>query len=115
MSLSQNFPMKIKVSYSESQLEACIKFISANNETFRGKDEAIRQSLRRSIQNLIDGFPNSTMSGTMGYFVSVADIVEEGIEDDQNEMFLEFTVDPGVGKKNWTDDDYHSEVVDVKK
>lgn len=107
--------MKIKISYSKSQLEACIKFISANNEHFRGKDDAIRQSMRLSIETLIQGFPNTTASGTMGYMVYAHDLAEEGLDEDENQMFFEFSVDPGLGSKNWTDDDYHSEIVTIKK
>jgi hypothetical protein len=51
----------------------------------------------------------------MGYYVNVGYFNREDIDHDENEMFVEFTVDPGLGTKNWTDEDYHYHMIVLEK
>lgn len=101
--------MKIKVIYSKSQLEACIDFVASHNENFYGKKEYIRQQIRQSIQTIINGFPDTMFAGTMGFYVMKTDTEIEDMDNDENSFFVEFLVDPVLGQRNWTDDDYQSE------
>ena len=44
--------MNIKIIYSHQQLESAIKYISKNNKFFKNKDNEIRESIMKSINQL---------------------------------------------------------------
>jgi len=88
--------MKLKIQYSKTQLEKCVRFIATHNKTFKGKHEYIRQSIRENMQRLAEQFPLCTYMGTMGYAIECFIEAEEGMEEDSNVLRFEFMVDPAV-------------------
>lgn len=107
--------MEIRWGYSKSQLEAAVKFISANNDSFHGKDDYIRASMLGTAKKLVERFPDIHWMATMGYHVSLRIEAIESMDEDTNEAFIEFNVDPGLAQKNWNDGDYFFETINVKK
>ena len=107
--------MEVSWNYSKSQLDAAVRFISSNNKHFLDKDSIIRAELLECAKSLVRDFPNVNHRATMGFLV-LADVTSiESIDEDINELFIEFWVDPALGTRNWDDSDYFSEVVDTKK
>ena len=107
--------MEVKWGYSKSQLEAAVRFISAHNDSFTGQEEHIRNSLLDAAKRLVNQFPDSNWLSTMGFHVSASIDDIESMDSDENEVFIEFWVDPALGTKNWNDGDYFFETVNVKK
>ena len=107
--------MEIKWGYSKSQLEAAVKFISANNEAFTGQIDYIRNSMLDTAKRLVERFPDVHWMATMGYMVTLRIEEIESMDADSNEAFIEFTVDAGLNHKDWNDGDYFFEIINVKK
>lgn len=108
--------MEVKWSYIKSQLEAAVKFISANNKHFNGQDDAIREAMLDSAKNLVKNFPDNSWTSTMGYHVLLQTREVESVDSDSNEAFVEFWVDPGLSSNiNWTsNEDLFTEVINTK-
>lgn len=107
--------MKVKISYSISQYEACVRFITENNPFYRDAESTVRNSIQQAIRNIATKFPVCVGSGTMGYMVEVEEVIQEDLDNDENEIFFTFTVDPGLGSKNWANIDYHREEIIIEK
>lgn len=88
--------MKLRIQYSRTQLEECVKFISSHNSSFYGQDNHIRQSIRSNMFDLAQKFPHCTYLATMGYCIECFIEAEEGMEEDTNLLQFEFYVDPSV-------------------
>lgn len=104
--------MNIKISYSKTQLEKTIEFVSKHNEFFLGKDDYIRSAVMDIVHELAAN-PEGTWMGTMGFVVSISERVVEDLDHDYNYVAVDFLVDPALGQHIYTDDDYHSEVITV--
>lgn len=92
--------MQVKIVYSETQLDECVKFISKYNENFIGEDEYIRSSINAHMLDMVLSFPNLKYSGTMGYYL-VGEIEEiEGVDHDSNILMIEIQVDPALCKEH---------------
>lgn len=89
--------MEVRVVYSKIQLDATVNFIAEHNQAFLGRHDYIRASILRHISEMAAKFPHMTGVGTMGYMIERGDVEEEGIDDDENFMRIEFSVDPAVG------------------
>jgi hypothetical protein len=107
--------MEIKWGYAKSQLEAAVKFISANNEVFAGRDDYIREAMLDTAKRLVERFPDVHWMATMGYMVTLRIEEIESMDADENEAFIEFTVDAGLASKDWNDGDYFFETINVTK
>jgi hypothetical protein len=108
--------MIVKVKYSNSELEAAVKFISKNNKRFRGKDQEIQDSIIETIRRLaISATPgNETYTaGTLGYVVNIVDVYLESIDSDENIVLVEILVNPALGNTDWSDSDNRCEMVDI--
>lgn len=100
--------MQVFIMYSRPQLETAIKFISKNNETFRGQVDYIRASIMQTMKELALN-PDQTSGGTMGYTI-IADKEFEGIDTERNFCFMEILVDPALNHFN-DEDDYVEEEI----
>lgn len=90
--------MKLRLSYSNNQLEACVEFISTHNLHYLGQKDHIRQSIRGNMFDLARRFPNCTYLATMGYSIECFIEAEEGMDEDRNVLRFEFYVDPSVSR-----------------
>lgn len=97
--------MEIKYTYSKVQLEAAVQFIGTHNEFFENKFDHIRQSILDNMKDLAERFPDCYYIGTMGYLISGDVISEEDIDNDENTVMFDITVDPAVGKNKWGNSD----------
>lgn len=88
--------MFVTVIYSKEQLEAAVQFIAKNNRAFQGKKDYIRKSIRSSINELVEKFPDLRSVSTMGYTIIGSAEAVEGIDHDNNELLVEIMVDPGL-------------------
>jgi hypothetical protein len=89
--------MEVKVHYSKAQMEATIRFIGDHNRSFLGQYDYIRASIEEHITEIVHRFPHATGIGTMGYYISMVALHQEGIDHDDNLLILHFAVDPAVG------------------
>lgn len=98
--------MKIKVIYSKQELQATINFISENNQYFIGQKDFIKDSILESINSLVDDFPDGDLNtGTMGYFVSGEILEEESMNNDENVLYINFLVNPGLACSDLSSDE----------
>lgn len=88
--------MKLRITYSNIQLEECVKFISEHNKFFNGQSDYIRNNIRNNMLDLANQFPRCTYLGTMGYCIECFIEAEEGIDEDVNLLRFEFYVNPAV-------------------
>lgn len=100
--------MEVKISYSQPQLEAAVRFIARNNEHFRGQKDYIREEILKHMRR-IAADPEQWWGGTMGYTL-IGDRIDESIDFDQNEITFEILVDPNLGA-DIDEDDYVQEVI----
>jgi|SRR5579885_2059195 len=103
--------MQIKIQYSKTQLEECVKYIATHNIHFLGREEYIRNSIRLNMLELAGKFPHCTYMGTMGYAVECFIESEEGMDEDTNVLRFEFMVDPAVSME---DQEYEEETISVQ-
>jgi hypothetical protein len=94
--------MEIRISYSQTQLDSAVKFISENNEHFYGQDDYIRKSILEYMERMAKD-PNSTFIGTMG-FTLIGDREFEDLDNDENVVRVEILVDPGLGNDDMYSD-----------
>jgi hypothetical protein len=94
--------MFVTVVHSEEQLEAAINFISQNNQAFKGKKDYIRKSIKNSIHEMAEKFPDLLSLSTLGYIVIGSADEVEGIDHDANVLRIEIMVDPGLAL-DWED------------
>lgn len=98
--------LKIKVIYSKQELQATINFISENNKYFHGQKDFIEDSILESIKSLIEDFPEGDLNtGTMGYIVSGEVLEEESMNNDENVLYINFLVDPGLSCRDLISDE----------
>lgn len=97
--------MEIKFTYSQTQLNAVVDFIGKHNTSFIDKFDYIRRSIISNMHELASKFPNCYYIGTMGYLISGDVISEEDIDNDDNTVMFDITVDPAVSQDKWADDD----------
>lgn len=88
--------MEVKVKYSKVQFEETVNFIANNNRYFLYKHDEVRDALLGSIEHMVKKFPNCKSTGTMGYHINTSYLLEEGIDNEENIMYLDFKVDPSV-------------------
>lgn len=101
--------MKIRIEYSKTQLDECVKFISDHNLSFQGRESYIRDSILSNVRELANKFPDGTFISTMGYSIQAFVESMEGIDEDVNVLRLEFMVDPAVSM----DYEYATEDIEV--
>jgi hypothetical protein len=98
--------MEVRIHYSKTQMEATVRFIAEHNKSFLGQYDYIRKSIEHHIDELGQKFPHMVGVGTMGYYISVGHSHQEGIDNEDNEIILDFSVDPAVGDDaQYTDED----------
>lgn len=97
--------LKIKVIYSKQELQATVNFISENNQYFFGQKDFIKDSILESIKSLVEDFPEGDLNtGTMGYIVSGEVLEEESMNSDENVLYINFLVDPGLSCRDLVSD-----------
>lgn len=102
--------MELKLTYSKTQFEAAVKFISKHNKHFKGQKDYIRESLLETMHSLAVN-PNTTYLGTMG-FVLVPDRTFEDMDGDEYSCHIDINVDPSLGSEDyWNDDDLLEEII----
>lgn len=104
--------MEIRISYSRAQLDGAVEFISANNQSFLGKDEEILQTIKEFMVKLAKD-TDTMFVGVMGFSL-IADREFEGIDADENVCRIEICVDPSLHLMNELDEnDFQDEIIDV--
>lgn len=104
--------MKMKIIYSETQLECAVDFISQTNESFLGKDEEIRSTIIETMLELAND-NDSTSIGTIGVRL-FADKEFEDMDCDENVCRIEIYVDPSLHLINEAfEDDFQEQVIDI--
>lgn len=86
--------MKIKVIYSKSELDATVKFVSTYNKFFAGKDSEIRAAILRTVEGVVEQFPNPPFTGTMGFMIEGEVLEIESVDSDDNVLWINFYVNP---------------------
>lgn len=102
--------MEVKYSYSKTQLEETVKYISRKNEHFQGQKDYIRNEIMRTMDELAKN-SESLFAGTMGFIV-IADREFEGIDGDSNTVLFEFVVNPALCM-DIDAEDYIEEIINV--
>lgn len=93
--------MEVLLYYNESQLEAAVSFIAENNPSYYNQRDDIRKSIQNNLQQIVEKFPNLSSVSTMGYTILAEIDTEEGIDFDENALFVDILVDPSLGSKVW--------------
>lgn len=107
--------MEVKVYYSKAQLDAAVNFIAEHNQAFLGRHDYIRAHILRHVSEIASKFPHMTGVSTMGYTVTTHDFEEEGIDEEENSVLLEFLVDPAVGvDEKYLDEDNVERIFQVE-
>lgn len=106
--------MEVKYTYSKVQLEAAVQFIGRHNEHFENRFDYIRKSILDNMKELAEHFPNCYYIGTMGYLISADVVSEEDIDNDENSVMFDITVDPAVGIDKWDSDNTVDVNIEVK-
>jgi hypothetical protein len=108
--------MEVRVSYSNAQIEAAIKFIALNNEVVKDRADYIREQIMSLMEESAGKFPRCPIMGTLGFTIVARDITRENMTHDENYVFFDVLVDPSLGNDDWQDEsDYHSHVRNVIK
>lgn len=89
--------MQVKLIYSPRQLEKAISFLSTNHYADYGP-KYIRESIWSNIVDMVKQFPHLQRVSTMGYTL-IADSTEESLDEDENEIFIEISVDPAIDEE----------------
>ena len=105
--------MEVKVSYNKVQLEEAVRFIAQNNENFIGRHEYIKKRILSMIFESANKFPHCPTMSTMGFTIWATDLDEERMDNDENTVYYEVLVDPGLGSAIYEEDEYHIEVIDT--
>lgn len=84
--------MQVKVYYSRTQLEATVKYIATHNVLLLGEHDTIRQDIQLGIQELVQRYPHISWIGRNGWYALVIISIEEGIDNDENVLDIEFVV-----------------------
>ena len=92
--------MEVRLEYNQEQVDRAVEFISANNKSFFDQGKTIREAIMASIRTIAKQ-PGSTASGSMG-FLLVADWELEGLEHDENVVYIEVWVDPALNENTFT-------------
>jgi len=104
--------MDIRISYSQSQLDNAVDFISRNHPSFTDKDEEILDTIKEYMIKLAQD-PECTHLSTMG-FTLIPDREFEGMDSDENVCRVEISVDPALHLINQLDEeDFQDEVINV--
>ena len=104
--------MKVRISYSQIQLENAIDFISKNNQSFLNKDEEISDAIKEHIVKLAE---DSTLNSIeiMG-FILIADREFESLDSDENVCRVQIYVDPALHLISEMDEsDVQDQMIDV--
>lgn len=104
--------MEVKIIYSKPQLEAAVRFIARNNESFRGQKDFIRDEILKHMKQ-IAADPEAWNGGTMGYHL-MGDRTDEGIDNDENTILFDILVDPNLGADH-DESDYEQEVINSEE
>lgn len=88
--------MQVKYTYSQSELESAVKFISQHNKYFLGRDDEIKFAMMESMEYEAKKFPNCSWFSTMGFMIQPEDIFEESIDVNQNSIHFSIYVDPSL-------------------
>lgn len=104
--------MKVKLSYSKTQLEEAVKFIARNNQHFLGQKDYIKESIMNDMREIARDL-GRWMSGTMGYNL-IANRSVEGIDSDDNTVIIDILVDPAL-RISSSDQEYLSEMVEASE
>lgn len=104
--------MEIRISYSQTQLEKAVNFISRHNEVFKGKKTEIRETILEYMEKMAKD-PNMTFIGTMG-FTLIGDREFEDMDNDDNLIRIEISVDPALGDDDqFADGDYQEYTINA--
>ncbi len=88
--------MEVRVFYAKAKLEATVDYITARHPFFKNSPNEVRESIMRAIQELVDQYPKLTYVSRDGFYVWMDSFIEEGVDQDENAMNVEFMVDPYV-------------------
>ncbi len=102
--------MKVKLQYSPSQMWAAINFITANNHNVDIGPWYIHDSIKDSINEMVEKFPHLLQISTLGYTL-IANIVEESLDNDENIIEITILIDPAISK----DLETTYEIFDIKR
>ena len=101
--------MDIIISYSEQQLKSAVKYIAANNPSFKGQGKVIKETILEQMERLATDSNLHSIS-TMGFLLT-CDCEYEGIENDDNVCRIEIHVDPSLGKIDYDKETYIEKMV----
>jgi hypothetical protein len=107
--------MKIKYSYSQSQLDGAVKFLSKYNSYFTGQDEEIKASIMATMEEMAGLFPSCGMMGTMGYTIQSEFFSEESMDHDDNSVHFDILVDPAMASEDRYGSGDHQERILIKE
>jgi hypothetical protein len=94
--------MEVRIKYMLEQLDEAAKFIAQYNKSFLGQVDYIKGEIFASMEACaLD--PESTMRGTMGFYVYASRDVED-VEHDENVVHFNILVDPAL--RSPTRDEY---------
>jgi hypothetical protein len=102
--------MQFKVYYSQTQLDATINYIATHNPSMLGKIDKIRAGILDGIQELVQRYPDLLWISRNGWYVWADMIEREGIDSDENELNIEFMVNPSFDAEEYISDYYYKKL-----
>lgn len=85
--------MEIKISYSEESFDTAVKYLIKHNIYFKNKEE-IERSILDNMKELASNRDRQFVS--TGGYILIPDAVEESIDYDMNEVYIQIFVDPAI-------------------
>ena len=109
--------MEYRFIYSQCQLDKAVDFIADNNSCFLNQHDKIRQSILKTINEVIDHFPKYRSMSTIGYYIETAQGSVEDMDNDDNVIVIDILIDPSVGRNyiNIEESDDVEIIRDIKK
>ncbi len=88
--------MQVKWTYSETQLNATVEFIAKHNENFLGEQALVRARLMDYAKEIASKFPDCPPITSMGAHVAADVISIESMDDEENQIIIDFWIDPSL-------------------
>lgn len=88
--------MQFKICYNRAQLDSTVNFIATHNASLLGKTDKIKSGILESIQELVQNYPDLTWIGRDGWYVWARMEEQEGIDNDENIISIEFMVNTAI-------------------
>lgn len=102
--------MEITVHYDNNQLQLTVDYIAAHHQYPETID--IKEQVLSTMKKLVDNWPKLRIASGVGYYIYMTTWINEGIDSDENSLYVEFLTVPTELKKvpDWTHETFYRKI-----